>query len=359
MPERDRAIERPLRRVLSAHPTATAATPCLDAEQLAAWADGHLRGAAAGAVEQHLGACRRCQAMSAAVIRTAPALPPRPSAWSRWRLRWLVPLATAAAAASLWVAIPERPSAPGSVARSIAVPPPASPAPDSAVPSSAGRETAASPAPAAPREPGAAAAATGTASRQPSLERFEATRMNQDSREAPAQPAAPTAAAEAGAAPSADALGDRAQAPPAAESSADGPGAENSLAKALGSPRLGLQSVAGLVEIPVTGSPMRWRIVAGRVERSTSPGVWEAVAIDSAQGLTAGSAPSEPVCWLVGRDGRVYLASDARGFRRLPFPEAIDLTAVAAADERTATVTAVDGRTWRTTSQGEAWTPLP
>ena len=62
------------------HSTA-AGEGCLDAETLAAWADGGLSAQAAAAVELHASTCSRCTAMLAAIERTAPAAPVR-HAWT-------------------------------------------------------------------------------------------------------------------------------------------------------------------------------------------------------------------------------------------------------------------------------------
>ena len=50
------------------------ADACLDAETLAAWADGTLKAQAATAVEAHASSCARCMAVLAAMERTAPAV---------------------------------------------------------------------------------------------------------------------------------------------------------------------------------------------------------------------------------------------------------------------------------------------
>jgi photosystem II stability/assembly factor-like uncharacterized protein len=72
--------------------------------------------------------------------------------------------------------------------------------------------------------------------------------------------------------------------------------------------------------------------------------------------LTAGFSVSPTICWLVGRRGAVYITTDGMTFVRVSFPEAVDLVAVNATDDRSATVTAADGRAWRTTDQGRVWT---
>jgi hypothetical protein len=117
---------------------------------------------------------------------------------------------------------------------------------------------------------------------------------------------------------------------------------------------------------------IRWRITGTLVQRSTNGGVaWEpatssglpagaAVAGSvSTTELVAGHAPSTTVCWVVGRAGVVLLSTDGRTWRRLPFPEMTDLSAVRARDARAASVTTADGRTFSTTDAGSTWAPGP
>jgi hypothetical protein len=85
---------------------------CLDAETLAAWADGGLGAQAAAAVELHASNCAGCTAVLAALARTAPDAAVRPE-WTTARLfRWLAPLAGAATAVAIWVVVPDRPIVP-------------------------------------------------------------------------------------------------------------------------------------------------------------------------------------------------------------------------------------------------------
>lgn len=91
---------------------ATAPDACPDAETLAAWADGGLDAKATASVDLHASACSRCMAVLAAMERTAPAAPAR-HAWTPARLfRWLAPLAAAATAVAIWIAVPDRPTVP-------------------------------------------------------------------------------------------------------------------------------------------------------------------------------------------------------------------------------------------------------
>jgi hypothetical protein len=94
-----------------------------------------------------------------------------------------------------------------------------------------------------------------------------------------------------------------------------------------------------------------------RVAAAAPPAVAErAQAAEAAEAeVTARSSPSPNVIWTVGRAGLVRLATDGRTFVRLPFPEAVDLTAVTATDERRAVVTAADGRKFETADGGQTW----
>ena len=91
---------------------------CVDAETLAAWADGGLPKSEAAAVELHLSECDRCTAMLATFVRTTPEVPAAESLWSRWHLRWLVPVATATTVAALWVLTPRPDSVPATISDS-------------------------------------------------------------------------------------------------------------------------------------------------------------------------------------------------------------------------------------------------
>jgi hypothetical protein len=53
--------------------------------------------------------------------------------------------------------------------------------------------------------------------------------------------------------------------------------------------------------------------------------------------------------------GTVLMSNDRERWQRIAFPEAADLTGVTADDARTATVTASDGRTFRTSDGGVTW----
>jgi photosystem II stability/assembly factor-like uncharacterized protein len=107
-------------------------------------------------------------------------------------------------------------------------------------------------------------------------------------------------------------------------------------------------------------SRYRWRVTEnGRVEQSSDGGAsWESQQTGVSAALAAGASPAPSVCWIVGGGGTVVLSLDRRSWQAVPFPESVDLVAVAATDDSTATVTARDGRRFRTTNRGVTWTPL-
>ena len=109
--DRDASVERLLHQALrdDARPVGV----CLDADTLAAWSEGGLSGQSLAAAEAHAASCVRCQAVLAAMVRTAHvadgvdtrnAHAGSPSSLAKG-VRWLVPIAGAAAAAALVLAI--------------------------------------------------------------------------------------------------------------------------------------------------------------------------------------------------------------------------------------------------------------
>ena len=102
----------------------------------------------------------------------------------------------------------------------------------------------------------------------------------------------------------------------------------------------------------------RWRVVASAIDYTTDDGVtWERVDLRVDAPVTAGVSPSRGVCWLVGRAGTILLTTDGRNWRRVAFPEQVDLVAVDARDARTASVTTGDGRVFTTSDGGAGWQP--
>src|SRR5215471_1358819 len=108
--------DRLLRDALHDSASKTPSSMCVDADALAAWADGTMAGADRVAFEIHAAGCARCQALMAAMARTEPP-PIEPAWWRRPFYSWMMPLAVATAAIIIvvFLAIPERrgPALPG------------------------------------------------------------------------------------------------------------------------------------------------------------------------------------------------------------------------------------------------------
>jgi hypothetical protein len=81
----------------------------VDAETLAAWFDGGLKGAALEDVRAHVAGCDRCQMLLGAMgVTRGVVRAPEPERTPRRWLAWAVPLTAAAMAIAVWVAIPEQ-----------------------------------------------------------------------------------------------------------------------------------------------------------------------------------------------------------------------------------------------------------
>jgi len=106
--DREATIDR-LLAGRAARGSADSTAACLDADTLAAWADGALDAAALATAEAHAADCARCQAMLSAMARTAPVgATAAATSWWMPSLRWLVPLTAAAAAVLVWTIVPSR-----------------------------------------------------------------------------------------------------------------------------------------------------------------------------------------------------------------------------------------------------------
>lgn len=420
--ERDAAIDHLLRQ--SVRPDEVVPPgPCPPADALAAMVENELPATERAALDAHVAACDRCQRTLALIVDT-PAIQSegtRVGAGSIWRprLRWLVPVAAAATALVVYVAIdtnqrnrptsgqaasPER--AAQAIARSAAADQPASGlAAEVKVPSSAsqsGRTGAragggggggamarsksiaqnqmarAKALPAPPRKPARDEAPTGAAGKPvavvaPSQVVAESVIVTQ-----------PPAAGVAGAARGGGGRGQAAAVPPAVPPlpvTAD---------------KVESRTVAATPPVPPAAAPTRISAVAGGAGRLVSPSAAAQIAparggevIRSTDGaiawqygrsgtiafsrdggatwqqqvtgvtvdLLAGSAPAGMTCWVVGRSGTVLLTTDGEHWKVRPFPASADLIAVTARDGRNATVTTGDARRFTTTDGGAAWIP--
>jgi hypothetical protein len=333
--ERHDAIERLLRQSPGPETRPAPSESCLEAETLAAWVDGGLRGAELAAVESHAATCARCQATAATLVRHSPAAPEAERRSRAW-LGWLVPLTAGAAAVALWFSIPDTRE------------------PRTSPPAEIDRQAADLRAPETP-----------LAQDQDARGKVQS-KLERDQPEGALRQEAPTVAGP-------DEREDRLRRTQAGEEAAvlDGLG-QASTVRSASDPGAAAESAAAAAPAAFakrasaagTGSEVvspdprqRWRLgAAGTIEYSSDSGAtWDASFTGVTADLTAGVSPLPSVCWVVGRDGTVLLTTDGRTWQRVPFPETIDLLAIDAADARTATLTATDGRTFRTTDAGATW----
>jgi hypothetical protein len=385
---RDIAVERLLREQRDANGSSVRGV-CLDVETLAAWMDEALGHDERAAAELHVADCARCQALLAAMARTAPAASESRAWWRRPALAWAVPLTAAATALVVWIATPgvrKQPASVVSVADSTA---PATAAPERVPPSAFRDELKTAP---VEKEVPAPAAKKALQS-QDKLARGQLGKAEADSRGAQTEEErlarGRRADAQSQLEAKADALRQKAAgnevaaapstaagASPTVAGASPGPVAGASPAPAAGAPRapgtppaaaavapaeaaakLMAARAAPIVEIVSSNPGSRWRILGGRmVQRSMDGGAtWQDQTIGVNVALTAGSSPTPSVCWLIGPGGMVLVTADGRAWRRVAFPEAVDLIAIRAADAESATVTTADGRTFTTTDGGASW----
>ena len=402
VPDDDRGWDRLLRDTLEQTRPASA---CEEAETLAAWSAGGLPATETAAIERHVSECPRCQAVVAAMMRAAAVEPvgadilPLPR---RSRLRWFAPLAAAAAGLLIWVTVDrmtnpsqpqlariESPAAPISTANEAVPASPPAPAQEllaepaaSSVPTGpASADTQSRPETLANADDGSRPArdqagrlspadATAAAGATAAREREERGMLD---RLAPLEAAArtpPTAPATAQAAIEGETAAAAAPMPPApagpaagatGAATSDAGRAEPARPSARGDSRSDAAlALAGEPAAPVrVRSPdgvERWRIQPdGRVDQASSNGTpGAAVELPPDTTIVAGSAPSSTVVWLVGRSGVVLVRDDDGPFRRVPFPEPANLTAITATSSTSAVVTTADGRVYATTD-GATW----
>lgn len=350
---RDRSIEHMLRRGVAAAAPPSTPGACVDGETLAAWSAGALSPQAAARVEEHLADCARCQAMLAAFAQTGPDTPVRAPWWQSAHLRWLVPLATAATVAAIWVATPHRGGLPQS-APAAQTAPQASTGAQRPAGETARRDTS------TPAEPGA------PSGQAPRLEARGAPELKRES--SPRASISPRADAAGGAASQAETAARDREADqramttiPSLTVSADAP-IVNPAAPAPPAPTAEkpAESIAAFSsapsEIVSPDGTSRWRIVNGEVQRwSPQDGTWQPAALPS-KNLAAGHAPSASVAWFVGKAGAIFVTDDGTSFERISFVSSADLIAVVAIDDRQATVTTADGQQFRTPDRGASWT---
>ncbi len=111
------------------------------------------------------------------------------------------------------------------------------------------------------------------------------------------------------------------------------------------------------ITITTANPSVIWRVgVAGQIELSRDSGrTWTGQASNVSVDLAAGSAPSETVCWVVGRAGTVLRTIDGEHWEKLSPPTATDLIRVRAPDALHATVVAANQQRYITADGGKTW----
>jgi hypothetical protein len=404
--------DRLLKRSLAPRDTVPG-EPCLDAETLAAWADGAASIDQVEAIERHLAACARCQAVLATFVGTEPAdasavpatgtpgnaasnvVPFRSRLISRW-----VPVALGAIAASLVIyaawpahqrtgsdraeqtvasATPSQPVPPVQDSRGLAntaTTPPAGTevvtaerkvqgAGATKLPRQATPSELAAPVP-APRPlpaPPMPVIVTGASASNATIDGVRlATPLPPPT--ITITPTPTSAAAKPSEVVMLRSTADATKDPGAARVVAEF-GSPTTTASGIGQSLIGNRAGggAGGRGALVAGTPrpqprVNWRVLAsGAVERSANGGqTWTPVTIAPATPIVGGAAPSASVCWLIGRAGIVLLSTDGVTFRRVRSPDVADLRSILAIDELQATVTTIDGRVFTTIDGGDHWT---
>ena len=109
------------------------------------------------------------------------------------------------------------------------------------------------------------------------------------------------------------------------------------------------------------GGTVLWRLRAGgKIERSADRGItWLQQNSGVKLELLAGSAPSDAVCWLVGRAGTILRTTDGGGhWSKVVSPLTGDIAGIRAEDAQHATIFDAGNNARFTTSDGGAtWTP--
>ena len=302
--------------------------PCPDAEILAAFSEDSLPTPDRRQLESHLATCVSCQAHLAGLIRTeeseGPITRPGTSWWLDWR--WLTPLATTAVVLlAVWAVDPT------SVRDS-------------------GME-----------KEEAAPVALDTDASGDLLESTVAVRQERtidDEAIVPMREQASTAEADAAKVADTARVLEEAEAPaPLVERRLDNLTRLSSTASRLRA-RASDQSAA-LVTI-ASDQTAAWRATPeGGVEHSTDGGTtWTGQLASTGGTLTAGSAPSGSVCWLVGRDATILRTVDGgASWTSIEAPLQSDIVGVSATDGQTVMVEFSSGQAFASTDGGSTWTP--
>jgi hypothetical protein len=322
------AFETVLKREMQ-RPAASSSADCPAPEVLAAYYDRSLSRADRARVDTHLLACARCQSMMAAIARSDDS----PSAASSrreaifWITRVATPIAAIAATIAFAVGLHHRASPPPEVlalgsSRAAAI---------------QSQEKALAPPPAM-EQPAPLP--------QPAIGSLVARNLSEHHHQMAVRAKA-GGANEARPVEVAKALQSQAEVSASSASGAAGVSG-SSPGFVIAKPRV--QSVAS-----PDGSVV-WHFGSQGIILMSENSVPERVVDRTAGELVAGSAPSNDVCWIVGKSGAILRTLD-RGahWQSIKPPVDADFTAISASDSNNATVTASNGRRYLTRDGGISW----
>ena len=310
-------FERLVRDTLKARDQSSSPESCLDAETAAAWADETLDPRERSAAEAHAADCARCQALVAAMVKTSPPAVAR-SWWRVPAIGYLIPLTAAAAGVTLWAILPSRSTfEPNN--RAVAAVSTVSTAADSLAAEKA-----------VPAQPAA-------------IEPRTIAPRGEPNEPQPQRPAASLSARASINVPVPAQLGERSAVSGKVANAAPVPAPSVDSAAAPPSP-------AGIL----AASPPQAAARALAVRESAS-----ALVLTD----TVSASPNPAIRWRIvpGSAGSTIERSMDSGssWQRVAFPEVTELVSIRATDDKTASVTTSDGRTFNTTDGGLTWVRSP
>jgi photosystem II stability/assembly factor-like uncharacterized protein len=93
----------------------------------------------------------------------------------------------------------------------------------------------------------------------------------------------------------------------------------------------------------------------GVISRTNDRKSWTSQSTGLQAELLAGMAPTDTVCWAVGRKGVILLTADGTHWERIKSPTTSDVTGIVAASKDVATIFTAGGVTYSTFDGGSNW----